>query len=121
MKGNWKGIVTKMAYGLAGLGAVSVIGYAWAAEVSPGLSGSALKKGDITRVEPPCWWTGMTNDTLQLMITGPGIGEADDGFPPDAPNPVLRTEVFDGCGDGLQNNLSAGLRIHVILRAHPCR
>lgn len=77
MKGNWKGIVTKMACGLAGLGVVTCAGNAWAAEVSPALAGSALKKGDITRVEPPCWWTGMANDTLQLMITGPNIGDAE--------------------------------------------
>lgn len=30
----------------------------------------------IDNIEPPYWWTGMRNDTLQLMITGPGIGNA---------------------------------------------
>lgn len=28
-------------------------------------------------VEPPYWWVGMANDTLQLMIKSPGIADAD--------------------------------------------
>ena len=28
----------------------------------------------VDRVEPPYWWTGMTNDTLQIMLSGQGIG-----------------------------------------------
>lgn len=48
---------------------------AYATEVFP--TGSAIKKGMITNVEPPCWWVGMANDTLQLMVTGPGVGDAD--------------------------------------------
>ena len=28
--------------------------------------------GEIARVEPPCWWTGMKT-SLQLMVQGPGI------------------------------------------------
>ena len=31
----------------------------------------------INRIEPPYWWTGMAQDTLQLMVYGPGIGNAD--------------------------------------------
>lgn len=31
----------------------------------------------ITSVEPPFWWTGMASDTLQLMLSGPGIAAAD--------------------------------------------
>ncbi len=31
----------------------------------------------VTNIEPPYWWTGMANDTLQVMITGPGIAKAD--------------------------------------------
>ena len=31
----------------------------------------------VTNVEPPYWWTGMANDTLQVMLTGPGIAKAD--------------------------------------------
>ena len=35
------------------------------------LSGICAKKAPIvTSVEPPYWWTGMTNDTLQLFING---------------------------------------------------
>lgn len=29
----------------------------------------------LTRVEPPCWWVGMKTE-LQLLVCGPGIGEA---------------------------------------------
>lgn len=28
----------------------------------------------VDRVEPPYWWTGMNNDTVQVMLAGPGIG-----------------------------------------------
>ncbi len=31
----------------------------------------------ITNVEPPYWWVGMANDTLQIMVTGNGIARAD--------------------------------------------
>ncbi|MDE7108783.1 MAG: cyclomaltodextrinase N-terminal domain-containing protein, partial [Muribaculaceae bacterium] len=31
---------------------------------------------EVTNVEPPYWWTGMRNDTLQVMLTGPGIASA---------------------------------------------
>ena len=34
----------------------------------------------INRIEPPYWWTGMAQDTLQLMVYGPGIGNADVKF-----------------------------------------
>lgn len=30
----------------------------------------------ITNVEPPCWWVGMANDTLQIMLTGPNVADA---------------------------------------------
>lgn len=36
----------------------------------------AAKPLKIDRVEPPFWWTGMANDTLQVMLTGQGIGTA---------------------------------------------
>lgn len=58
----------------AALGLISA-GSALAVEVTP--SGSAIKKGMITNVEPPCWWAGMANDTLQLLVTGPEIGDAE--------------------------------------------
>lgn len=41
------------------------------------LFGVAGKKNNIPQVEPPFWWVGMANDTLQLMINGPEIGKAD--------------------------------------------
>lgn len=31
----------------------------------------------VTNVEPPYWWTGMANDTLQIMLTGNGVAEAE--------------------------------------------
>lgn len=42
-----------------------------------GLSAALGAKGpEVTNVEPPYWWTGMKNDTLQVMLTGPGIASA---------------------------------------------
>lgn len=42
-----------------------------------GVSAIPVSAGDmIDRIEPPYWWTGMKNDTLQLMISGPDIGSA---------------------------------------------
>lgn len=32
---------------------------------------------EVTNVEPPCWWTGMVSDSLQVLLTGPGIAAAD--------------------------------------------
>lgn len=37
----------------------------------------AKKAPMFTNVEPPYWWVGMENDTLQIMVTGDGIGKAD--------------------------------------------
>lgn len=31
----------------------------------------------VTNIEPPYWWVGMENDTLQIMLTGPDIANAD--------------------------------------------
>lgn len=31
----------------------------------------------VNNVEPPYWWTGMRNDTLQLMVSGPNVGNAE--------------------------------------------
>lgn len=36
----------------------------------------AKKTPMVTNVEPPFWWVGMANDTLQLMVTGPNIASA---------------------------------------------
>lgn len=30
----------------------------------------------VERIDPPCWWVGMNNDTLQLMVNGPEIANA---------------------------------------------
>ncbi|MDE6527607.1 MAG: cyclomaltodextrinase N-terminal domain-containing protein, partial [Muribaculaceae bacterium] len=37
----------------------------------------AKKAPEITNIEPPYWWVGMANDTLQVMVTGPGIANAE--------------------------------------------
>lgn len=37
----------------------------------------AAKAPIVTNVEPPYWWTGMANDTLQVMVTGPDIAKAE--------------------------------------------
>lgn len=41
------------------------------------LAASATSSNLVTNVEPPYWWTGMRNDTLQLMVSGKDIGGAD--------------------------------------------
>lgn len=40
------------------------------------LWGAKKDNSPISNIEPPFWWTGMANDTLQLMITGPDIADA---------------------------------------------
>ncbi len=35
-----------------------------------------LAENMIDRIDPPYWWTGMKNDTLQLMVSGPDIASA---------------------------------------------
>lgn len=37
----------------------------------------AKKAPMITNTEPPYWWVGMADTTLQVMVTGPGIADAD--------------------------------------------
>lgn len=36
----------------------------------------------INSVEPPYWWTGMANDTLQIMLSGPRIGLTETSMEP---------------------------------------
>lgn len=59
------------------------------------LAGSSLfgakKAPMVTNVEPPYWWVGMQNDTLQLMVTGPGIADAKVGV--DYPGVTLAESV----------------------------
>lgn len=40
------------------------------------LAASASASPIVTNVEPPYWWTGMRNDTLQIMVTGHDVGSA---------------------------------------------
>ncbi|MEG0253534.1 MAG: cyclomaltodextrinase N-terminal domain-containing protein, partial [Muribaculaceae bacterium] len=40
------------------------------------LSLSAWGKPQVPSIEPPFWWSGMTNTQLQLMVTSPGIRDA---------------------------------------------
>ena len=51
----------------------------------------AKKAPMVTDIEPPYWWTGMENDTLQLMVTGPGIADA--GVEVDYPGVTLAESV----------------------------
>ena len=37
---------------------------------------AAVKKPLVSSVEPPYWWTGMANDTLQLFIYGNDVKNA---------------------------------------------
>lgn len=37
----------------------------------------AKKAPMVNSVEPPYWWVGMANDTLQLMVNGPQVASAD--------------------------------------------
>jgi len=37
----------------------------------------ARKAPMVSRVDPPCWWVGMRQDTLQLMVYGEGIAKVD--------------------------------------------
>lgn len=48
-----------------------------AAALMAGASLFGAKKAPmVTNVEPPYWWVGMANDTLQVMLTGPEIAQA---------------------------------------------
>ncbi len=38
-----------------------------------GVSGHAAEH-IVDRIEPPFWWVGMKNDTLQLMVEGKDVG-----------------------------------------------
>lgn len=51
-------------------------GIALIAGVSSALGAKAASK-NIVNIEPPYWWVGMANDTLQLAVNAPGIANAD--------------------------------------------
>ncbi len=36
----------------------------------------AVKAPIVSKVEPPYWWTGMANDTLQVMVSGADVAKA---------------------------------------------
>ena len=36
---------------------------------------SATAQNSISRLEPPFWWAGMKNNSLELMVYGPGISD----------------------------------------------
>jgi glycosidase len=38
---------------------------------------AAKSSQKVTNIDPPYWWVGMENDTLQLLINGPQIASAD--------------------------------------------
>lgn len=38
--------------------------------------GAKKENSEIKNVEPPFWWVGMANDTLQLLVSGPDIADA---------------------------------------------
>lgn len=41
------------------------------------ICGARTAPDAITNIEPPYWWTGMANDTLQIMLTGKDIAKAE--------------------------------------------
>lgn len=44
--------------------------------ITAATAGAKNSRPTIDRIDPPHWWAGMASDTLQLMISGPGIAEA---------------------------------------------
>jgi Cyclomaltodextrinase, N-terminal. len=40
------------------------------------LSISTYAAMNVNKIDPPCWFTGMQNPELQLMVYGEGIGNA---------------------------------------------
>ena len=42
-----------------------------------GVSMFGAKKGpEVSKIEPPYWWVGMANDTLQLMVLWHGYSQS---------------------------------------------
>lgn len=54
-------------------------------------NGTAYKHGVIKSIEPPCWWAGMANDTLQLLINGTEISGAN--FSTDYPGVKILEQI----------------------------
>ena len=40
------------------------------------INSSLFAQNTIERIEPPFWWVGMTNDSVQLMVKGEGISSS---------------------------------------------
>ena len=40
------------------------------------LAGYGLKAAEIQHLDPPCWWVGMKNTELQIMVHGPEISKS---------------------------------------------
>lgn len=59
-----KHIITGALYGVSVLSAFTAMG-------------NVVEDSIVDRIDPPYWWTGMKNDTLQLMVSGPGVGMAE--------------------------------------------
>lgn len=55
------------------------------------VSGAKTPAKKSLSVEPPYWWTGMVNDTLQLAVNAPGIALGD--FSVDYPGVRLQSQV----------------------------
>lgn len=49
---------------------------ALAATVLLGVAVPQTEAAEISRIEPPCWWVGMKNHELQILVYGQGIGNA---------------------------------------------
>lgn len=48
-------------------------------------------QSDVKSVEPPYWWVGMVNDTLQIAVNAPNIADAD--FSIDYPGVKIESQV----------------------------
>ena len=61
--------------------------------------GTAAKKAPlVTSIDPPYWWTGMANDTLQLFIYGNNVKDA--ALTLDYPGvKIARVAALDGSAD----------------------
>ncbi|MDE6006468.1 MAG: glycoside hydrolase family 13 protein [Muribaculaceae bacterium] len=69
---------------------ISALALGLLAAASSALGSNAAEKKSI-QVEPPFWWVGMANDTLQLMVTSPDIAKAQ--FSVDYPGVRLYSQI----------------------------
>lgn len=73
------------------------------------ISASAARRApEVERIDPPHWWVGMASDTLQLMLSGPGIADASLTLPDDRQGVRLLETVCPGSPDYLIAYLSVG-------------